>query len=217
MLSLIFVVLHCIAVCSGGFYEPPAPVCPTKVDFSVVDVESLYPQYTFVRDGPYPDIDVYIENAIVTSTVTATKVVLATETRALKRQTMTKVELERSALTMTQTSVSTVTKVLENTDINIVTVTATNYQTEHQTRTHTHTTYVVNQRVSTTFAYAPSTVTKTVVSTFTITESPVITTEVTLEVPYTQAVYVTVHRKFGNEITRTSTETRTVCQTRYLY
>ena len=217
MLSLIFLALHCIAVCSGGFYEPPAPVCPTKVDFSVVDVESSYPQYTFVPEGPYPDIDVYVEHAIVTSTVTATKVVLATETRTLERQTMTKVELERSAVTMTQTSVSTVTKVLENTDINIVTVTATNYQTEHQTRSHTHTTYVVNHRTSALFANAPSTVTKTVVSTFTITESPVITTEVTLEVPYTQAVYVTVHRKFGNQITRTSTETRTVCQTRYLY
>ena len=212
MISKTLLVLHCIALCSGSYYEPPASVCPTKVDFKVVDVEVTVPQYKIVTDGPYTDLDCHIQNAVVTHSVTATKVVLSTTTVPLYQVTFTKVYLEKSPLVITQTQVKTVTKVLENTDINIVTVTATNYHTHYQTKVYTETSYAENKWTTTLYSDVPSTNTKYEYSTYYITQSPVITTEITQYVPYTQAAYVTVKSR-GYEITHTSTETKihTVC------
>lgn len=214
MISKVSFVLHCIAICSGFEYVPPAPVCPTVVEFKAVDVESTYPQLEIVQEGPYPDVDIYIENSIVTSVVTATIVVLATTTEILEPVTFTRVELIKSIIIVTQTQVETVTKVLENTDINIVTITATNYDTAYLTKVHIQTSYDEILSTTTLISVNPSTRTEVVVSTFIITEHPVITTEVTQQVPYTQAVYVTTHASPKTH-TYTETETKTVCPTIY--
>ena len=212
MISKVSFVLHCIAICSGLKYVPPAPVCPTVVEFKAVDVENTYPQLEIVQEGPYPDVDIYIETSLVTSVVTATKVVLATKIEYLKPVTFTRVELIKSTIIVTQTQVETVTKVLENTDINIVTITATNYDTAYMTKVHIQTSYDEILSTTTLISVNPSTRTEVVVSTFIITEHPVITTEVTQQVPFTQAVYVTKHASPKTH-TYTETETKTVCPT----
>ena len=108
----------------------------------------------------------------------------------------------------------TVTKVLENTDINIVTVTATNYDTAMVTKVHTATAYDDILSTTTLISGIPSTKTEVVVSTFIITESPVLTTEITQQVPHTQAVYVTVMMHSSQAIhAYTETTTLTVCPT----
>ena len=220
MVSKILFVLHCIALCSGKYYEPPASVCPVKVETKVIDVEISSPQIKIVTDGPYTDLDCHIDYSVVTHSVTATKVVLSTTTVPLYPQTFTKAYLEKSPVVITLTQVSTVTKVLENTDINVVTVTATNYHTEHYTKLYTETAYEENRWTTTLYSDVPSTRTRYESSTIYFTASPIIDTEVTQYVPYTQAVYVTVHRNAnGYGVTHTSTETRTktVCPQSHHY
>lgn len=214
MNSKIFVILHCIALCFGSYYEPPAQVCPTEIHVKTVDIERACTQIQIVPEGPYPDIDIYPEIDISTSVVTATKVVLATTTEALERLTFTKVTVEKSALVVTQTKVSTVTKFLENTHANIVTVTATNYHTDFVTKQHIQTVISEKPTTSTIIKGVPRTTTEVVPSTFTITKSHLITTEITSTVPYTQAVYVTVHQP-AKIHTFTETKTRTVCPRTY--
>ncbi len=214
MNSKIFVILHCIALCFGSYYEPPAQVCPTEIHVKTVDIERACTQIEIVPEGPYADIDIYPEIDISTSVVTATKVVLATTTEALERLTFTKVTVEKSALVVTQTKVSTVTKFLENTHANIVTVTATNYHTDFVTKQHIQTVISEKPTTSTIIKGVPRTTTEVVPSTFTITKSHLITTEITSTVPYTQAVYVTVHQP-AKIHTFTETKTRTVCPRTY--
>ena len=211
MVSKIFFALLCIAVCSvhGSYYEPPASVCPTKVATKVVDIEVTYPQYQIITDGPYTDLDCHLDYSIVTTSVIVTKVVLSTTTIPLHQPAFTKAILENSPVVITQTQLRTVTKALENTEINVVTVTATNYHTDLYTKIYTETSYEENVWTTTLYDDLPSTRTYTESSTYYFTTSPVITTEVTQYVPYTQAVYVTVRKPTGYEVTHTYTETRT--------
>ena len=208
MVSKIFVVLHCIALCSGAYYDPPAPVCPKKVEITEVDIEVSIPQFKVVSEGPFTDLDCHIQPEIITREFVATKVVISTTTSTLPKQIFTKAVIEKSPKVITITEVETATKVLENTDVNIVTVTATNYHTDFLTKLRTETDYVKTLRTVPVHTVDSTTATHVESSTFYITESPVITTEVTSYVPYTQAVYATHHRK-ADVVTHTSTETRT--------
>ena len=218
MVSKIFVVLQFIAFCSGAYYDPPASVCPTKVEVTPVDIEITVPQFKVVWDGPYTDLDCHIQDDIIVSEVVATKVVLSTTIATLPPQIFTKAVIQKSPKDITITEVETVTKVLENTDVNIVTVTATNYHTDFYTKNYGKTVYEEAPKTVYEHEDVPSTTTYYESSTFTITKSPLITTEVTSYVPYTQAVYVTLH-KDANVVTHTSTETRTktVCPRSFHY
>ena len=218
MVSKIFVVLHCIALCSGAYYDAPASVCPTKVELTTVDIEVSYPQFKVVSDGPYTDLHCHIEDEVTISSVVATKVVISTTTVPLPNQIFTKAVIEKSPKEITITEVETVTKVLENTDVNIVKVTATNYHTDIYTKLHEETVLEDTRRTTTVPQDVSSTITYVESSTYTITTSPLINTEVTTYIPYTKAVYVTLHSA-ANVVTHTSTETRTktVCPQKLHY
>ena len=213
MVSKIFVVLQFIAFCSGAYYDPPASVCPTKVEVTPVNIETRFSQIKVVPDGPYTDLDCHIKDEIDIREVVATNVVISTTIVTLPHQIFTKAVIRKTPKDVTITEVQTVSKTLEYTDFSIVTATATNFHTDIDTKSYTETVYKKNHSITTKFKDVPSTTTYTESSTYTITKSPIITTEVTSYVPYTQAVYVTLHSA-KNVITHTSTETRTrtVCQ-----
>ena len=212
MVSKIFVVLQFIAFCSGAYYDPPASVCPTKVVVTPINFETRFSQFEVVHDGPYTDLDCHVKDEVIIRNVEATKVVVSTTVVTLPHQIFTKAVINKTPKDVTVTEVETVSKTLEYTDVKIVTSTATNFNTDLVTKLYTETAYEKDHSTVTEFKDFPSTRTHVTTSTFTITKSPIITTEVTSIVPYTEAVYVTIHQaKNVATHTRTERRTRTVC------
>ena len=154
----------------------------------------------------------FIKDEVIIRNVEATKVVVSTTVVTLPHQIFTKAVIHKTPKDVTVTEVETVSKTLEYTDVQIITSTATNFNTDLRTKLYTETVYEKNHSTVTEFKDFPSTRTHVTTSTFTITKSPIITTEVTSIVPYTEAVYVTIHQaKNVATHTRTETRTRTVC------
>ena len=212
MISKFFSIFFYIGLCSAAGYAPKIHTCPTKVHVVQKDVEVTASQIQVVTDGPYYDIDLYVNGFTTTSVVMATKVVLSTETSFMEPVTHTEVKVDLRRVPLTQTEVRTITSLLTSTDINVVTVTATNYETSFATRTATSTKYDETVLISRATTELTKTTTSLVVSTYVRTEAPLRTTEITTQVPHTRIAYVTVKRP-TNKITRTFTDvvTRTVC------
>ena len=212
MISKFFSIFFYIGLCSAAGYAPKIHTCPTKVHVVQKDVEVTASQIQVVTDGPYYDIDLYVNGFTTTSVVMATKVVLSTETSFMEPVTHTEVKVDLRRIPLTQTEVRTITSLLTSTDINVVTVTATNYETSFATRTATSTKYDETVIISRATTELTKTTTSLVVSTYVHTEAPLRTTEITTQVPHTRIAYVTVKRP-TNKITSTFTDvvTRTVC------
>ena len=215
MFSKLFTIFFYVGLCSAANYAPKIHTCPTKVHVVQTDVEMTATQIQVIPDGPYADLDLYVNGFTATSVVVATKLVLSTVTSFMEAVTHTEVSLVLSQIPITQTEVRTVTETLTETDVNVVTVTATNYETEFNTRTATSTLYHETLLTSRRTTELTKTTTEVDVSTFVLTDAPVRTTEITTSVPHTRLAYVTVKTP-TNEITRTFTKilTKTVCPVR---
>ena len=217
MFSRIIPVLLYVGLCAATYYTP-TNVCPTKVNVVYEEMPMTVTQIHVEDDGPYFAVDIYVSKIITSSVVTATKVILSTETITLPPVTHTHVKLHETKVPVTITHVKTVTKVLTNTETDIVTSTATNYATVYTTKYQFHSVYDESVSTSTWTATVTHTSTKVVSSVYEITETPVITKEVTSRVPHTKLVYATVG-KHAEEKTHTATETitKTICSKRTYY
>ena len=198
---------------SAAYHKPyytPTNVCPTKAIVVQQDMPMTVNHINTVDDGPYSDIDIYVSTFLTSSVVTSTKVIIEHVTRTLEPVTHTKVKLMKTRLPVTITHVTSVTKVLTDTITVIVTDTATNYDTTFVTKLHSSAVYVETiWRGTFTSTVGTHTTTTVELSSFVITESPVITAEVTTRVPHTKQVYLTVMKNNGQEITHTFTKTLT--------
>ena len=217
MFSKIIPVFLYIGLCAATYYTP-TNVCPTKVNVVHQEMPMTVTQVHVEDDGPYYDVDIFVNKMITSSVVTATKVVLSTETITLPPVTHTHVKLHETKVPVTITHVKTVTKDITNTETDIVTSTATNYATEYTTKYQLHSIYSESVSISTWTATVTYTSTTVVSSVYEITETPVITKEVTSRVPHTKLVYATVG-KHAEEKTHTATETitKTICSKRTYY
>ena len=217
MFSRIILVFLYIGICAATYYTP-ANVCPTKVNVVHREMPMTVTQVHVEDDGPYYDVDIFVSKKITSSVVTATKVILRTETITLPPVTHTHVKLHETKVPVTLAHVKTVTKVLTNTETDIVTSTATNYNKEYTTKYQLHSAYTESVSISTWTATVTHTSTKVVSSIYKITETPVITKEVTSRVPHTKLVYATVG-KHGEEKTHPFTETipKTICSKHHYF
>lgn len=215
--TIIYALFH-IGLCSAAYYTP-AQVCPTKVALVQRDMEMTVSQIHVVEETPYTNVDIHVNTMITSQVVVATKVVLATVKRTLEPVTHTKVSIYISRIPVTITRVKSVTKKIINTDLDIATITATNYNTEYVTKNYWHTVHIETVLTETWTSTHTRTITERTATAYLVTESPVITTEITTRIPHTRAVYVTVALSPAHEITHTFTTTLTssVCPQRYYH